>query len=492
MWNYKLMKITVFFIACFLFLTVSLYSQEEEIAWNYEEKNEETKEEKKDVKITPDKDVVWVFDAPKEEEIVVVETVEKKGPLRVPERKTEIGFFNTGLGLSNDFKNISDYFKEKITLKLDDFSDGFNMNANMTLTPLYFSYNNDNIWGLGVSTGLDLLGAIGLSGNMLTFKESGGAESDLGAAVFTDIKLQGFFTYEKIKIKLKPAVYYPILYAKPYNFSYTYKNKKTNDIDETYLHLELDMRVYTAYPIEDDFTPLDFIKNVDDFSSKPGIDIGIGAEYPLAETLGLRDKFDFLDFDVGIDFYNIPLYPAEMEDYRRMIVNIGSDEPIDFFSGMLDKDSAEKSEEDNKEDFYNYKLEDYGKDRRNVFRPFKMLLSVNWRPFDSPLVNDSDRSAKIKREWLTFTQILGFSINPLYSQSFSLEAGIKTRFNFANFFIATLDLGYYDRIWKNSLDFALNFRVIEIDFGASVQSPGFLKSFTGGGFGATFGLKFGW
>jgi len=481
MWNYETMKIRFFSIICFLLLTVSLYSQEE-IAWNYEEKEkeEEIKEEKKEVKITPDKDIVWVFDAPEKKEEVVVEMAETKGPLRVPDRKIEVGFLNLGLGFSNDFKNISDFFKDKIIIKLDDFSGGFSMNANMALSPVYFNYNNDNIWGFGASTGIDLLGAVNISGNMLTFNESNGAGSDLGAAVFTDVKLHGFFTFEKFKIKIKPSVYYPILYAKPYNFSYTYKNKEIDGIDVTYLNLNLDMRVYTAYPMEGDFNALDVVKNLSNFSSKPGIDIGIGVEYPLSETLGLRDKFNFLDFDVGIDFYNIPLYPAEMEDYRQLSVNIGSDEPIDFFNGSTG------------EDFYNYEFSEYGKAKRKVLRPFKTLLSANWRPFDSPFADDSGRSAKIKREWLTFTQILGFSIDPLYSQSFSLEGGIKTRFSFANFFIATFGLGWYDRLWKNSLDFALNFRLIEVDFGASVQSSDFIKSWTGGGFGATFGLKFGW
>jgi len=359
MWNYKTMKITVFSIVCFFLLTVSLYSQNEDIAWNYEE----TKEEKKDEKITPDKDVVWIFDATEE---VTVEMPEKKS-LRVPDRKLEIGFLNSNLGFSNNIKNLSDYFKEKVKINLNEFSDGFNVNANLALSPFYFSYNNDNIWGVGVSTGFDLLGAVGLSGNMLTFKEAGGAVSDLGAAVFTDLKLHGFLTYEKFKIKVKPAVYYPILYAKPNNFSYTYKNKKTNGINETYLHLELDMRVYTAYPIEDDFKPLDVLKNIDKFSPKPGMDIGVGAEYPLAETLGLKDKYDFLDFDVGIDFFNIPLYPSEMEDYRRMIVNVGGDKPIDFLNGIIGKDSSDKTEEKLKMNLRKIQKKDPKKIKKKIF-----------------------------------------------------------------------------------------------------------------------------
>jgi len=176
-----------------------------------------------------------------------------------------------------------------------------------------------------------------------------------------------------------------------------------------------------------------------------------------------------------------------MEDYRQMIVNIGSDEPIDFFNR-----SDDDSEENDEKKFLNYKFDNYGKEKRNVFRPFKMLISANWRPLDNPFLTDSDVSFKFMREWLTLTPILGFAINPLYYQPVSFEGGIKTRLNLFNFFIATLGIGYYDRLWKNSFDIALNFRLCEIDFGVGMQSPSFLKSWSGGGFGATLGLKFGW
>jgi len=472
------MKISVLFFVCLLIIPTSLFAQDDEIAWNIEDN--------KEVIYTPDEDVVWVFDDA-EEEVVVEKTIEKKGPFRVPDRKFEVGFLNSSFGFSNDYMTTFEIFREKILIDLDKLSGGLNVNANAALSPIYFNFNN-NLWGFGFSAGFDLFGAASLNGNMLSLHEANASESDAGAAAFTELKFNGFFTFEKFKIKVKPALYYPLLYAKPDKFSYTYKNINTNGVDETYLIMELDMRVYTAYPIEDEFEISDISGNIDKFSSKPGFDISIGAEYPLSETLGLTEKYDFLDFDVGIDFINIPLYPSEMEDYVRMIVNAGSDKPIDFFSGMFDEDSEEKDIED----YYSYKIDDYGKDKRKVLRPFKMLISANWRPFNSPFNADSERSSKIKREWLTFTPIFGFAVNPLYFQQVSFEGGIKTRFSLVNFFIATLGLGYYDRLWKNSIDFALNFRVFEVDLGASIQSSDFIKCWSGGGFGVTFGLKFGW
>jgi hypothetical protein len=456
-------KITNLFVLCFLFLTIQLFAQDDEIAWD--------NGDNQDAKVTPDEDVVWVFDIPEKKESTEIVIEKEKGLVRVPDRKLELGVFNFNSGFSNDFMTASQFFREKIEIDIDKFSDGINVNANLVLSPVYISYNKDNNWGLGLSTGLDLIGVIGLNGNMLTFHEADAAKSDIGAAVFSDIKIHGFFIYEKFKIKVKPALYYPILYAKTNNFSYTY----TNNNNETIFNLGLDMQVYTAYHLDGDFNITDIF---DKITATPGIDISIGAEYPLSETLELTKKYNFLDFDVEIDFINIPLYPSTMEDYMRVIMNIGSDKPIDFFNDM--------------DDFLVYDIEDYGKERRNVFRPFKMLVSANWRPFYRPSPKDTDEWLRRKKEWLVFIPILGFAINPLYSQPASFEGGIKTRLNLANLFIVTLDIGYHDRLWKNSLELGFNFRIFEVDLGMNMQSPHFIKSWSGGGFGAAFGIKFGW
>jgi len=462
------------------FFTFFLFAQDDNIEWNYGDAQ--------DVKVTPDEDVVWVYDASQKKEVV-----EDSGLFRVPDRTFEIGFVNFVMGFSNDFISTSEFFRDKVKINIDNLSDGFNINTHLFLNPVYFSYNKNNNWGFGFSTGLSMEGILGLDGNMLTFHESDAAKSDIGAALFADVNIHSFFTYEKFKIKIKPAVYYPILYARPDNFSYTFKNKKTNGIDETYFNIMLDMRIYTAYQAEGDFDIFKILKNYGNFTSRPGVDISLGAEYPLSETLGLLDIEEYLYFDVGVDFINIPIYPSDMEDYMRMIMNVGSDKPIDFFNGMFGESPEDiNNEEMDETNFYNYQLDDYTKGRRNVFRPFKMLISANWHPLDKPSLEDSDEPLKIKREWLTIIPTIGFAVNPLYFQPFSFEGGIKARLNLSNLFIAAIGIGYYDRLWKNSFDIAFNLLLYEIDLGVSVQSPGFIKSWTGGGFSVSFGIKFGW
>jgi hypothetical protein len=469
-------KIIIFFILCSIFLTFSLFAQEDEIAWNYGNEHN---------KVTPDEDIAWTFEEHKEEKPAGIFVGSEKGLVRVPDRKLEISLFNFNLGFSNDFITTYDIFKEKIEIDIDELSGGFNVNVNLAVNPLIINYNLNDICGFGISTGFDLIGDIGLNGNMLTFNEDDSANSNINAAIFADVKIHGFYTYEKFKIKVKPALYYPLLYAKSDKFTYTYTNKNTDGVDETIFNMGFDMRVYTAFTMGDDFDISDFYKNI---TAKPGFDISIGADYPLSEALGINKKFIFLDFDVGIDFINIPVYPSKMEDYMRMLVNIGSDKPIDFFNGMFGEDT----EDSDMENFYKYDIEEHGKEEKNVIRPFKTLLSANWRPFYRPSPKDTDELIKRKKEWLTFSPILGFSVNPLYSKPFSFEGGVKTRLSLANLFIITLDTGYYDRLWKNGLNLGFNFRIFEVDIGVSMQSKDFIKSWLGGGFGASFALKLGW
>lgn len=437
--------------------------------------------------VSSDEEVAWVFDKEQREE-VVEDIAEDEAFVRVKDRKFEIGLFHFGLGVSNDFMSTSEIFRKKVKINTNKLSDGFNVNTNMAFSPFFININNNDIWGFGVSSGLDIIGVVDFSGRMLTFHEAKSAKSDIGAAVFADINVYGSFNYEDFKIKIKPAVYYPLIYATPDDFSFKYKNEKINGVDRTFLKMSLDMRVYTAYPVEDGFDITDILKNRDKFTSKPGIDFSVGAAYPLSDILELTDKYDFLDFDVAVDFVNIPLNPATMEDYMRLLVKVGSDDPIDFFNGLLDEDA----EEIDMADYSDYSFDDYAKGKRKIYRPFKMLISANWRPFYRPDREDSAAMKKRKKEWVTFTPTLGFAVNPLFFQPVSFEGGVKSCLNLLNLFRISLDIGYHDRLWKQVLEFAVNVRIFEIDFGVGMQSAGFLKSWSGGGFSAGVGLKFGW
>jgi hypothetical protein len=120
-----------------------------------------------------------------------------------------------------------------------------------------------------------------------------------------------------------------------------------------------------------------------------------------------------------------------------------------------------------------------GEDSVNIDRPFKMFFWVNWRPFkESPV--------------FTITPLIGFSIDQLYIEPFSMEGGLSACLNIRNIFLVRLGINYMDRMWINSLNLAFNLRLFEIDIGVDIRSQDFLKSWEGGGLGLNVGLKFGW
>jgi len=381
------------------------------------------------------------------------ELADEKGKFRIKDRKVEIGFLHLNAGFSNNFLTTKMIFPKdgKMILDLEELRKGFRINIDAGLTPFYFTYNNNNLWGFGLTFAqIDMQGIFNLSGNMLSLSEVMNDKSDVSGAVFGTFQVPVFFHVDKFKVRVKPSFFYPVAYFKP-NVSYS-----LNTDTGLLLDINYDAKI---------FTPISLAENADfKLSSKVGLDFHLGAEYPLADVLGLTDMYSFLDFKVGVDIINLPMIRAQMKDYMRFSGQIGESESFDIFD--YDWDNLVKSDD-----------VEYGEDLVKILRPFKMLLWADWKPFEKVPVN--------------FVPALGFALNPLYNKPASMEGGIKARFDLANLFITTFGIGYHDRMWKNSFDMALNLRFFELSLGVDMRSPSFGKSWTGGGFGANFGLKFG-
>jgi len=376
-----------------------------------------------------------------------------EGKGRIKDRTVEFGL-NAKAGFSNDFLSAAEFFQKTIVLDLDKIKDGISINFDANVSPLYFNFNHKNNWGFGLSIKTDVYGLIGLSGKMLSFSEAVAEKSDISAAVFAEAAIPVFFHLQKLKIKVKPALYYPVIYAVS-DISYTYSTDNKGSI----LNLAYDINVHSAYSLE----------KYNGITASPGVDFQLGVEYPLSNALGLRDKFFMLDFDLGLDIVNIPLLSSSVKDYMKISGNVGSDKPFIFGSDDSDMEKLFSFNSDNTT---------YGEDKQKVKRPFKMIAWGNWRPFGIRL--------------FTVIPEAGFALNPLYSKPFSMEAGLKTRLDISNLFIATFGMGFYDRLWRNSLDLALNLKAFEFDLGVDLRSQKFTKSWTGSGFGVNAGLKFGW
>ncbi|MCL2441402.1 MAG: hypothetical protein FWD14_06645 [Treponema sp.] len=376
-----------------------------------------------------------------------------KKPFRIPDRFFEIGL-GANVHFSNNYLTIRQIFSDTIVLDLDDFDKNFNAAFGFGVTPFYFNFDSKKGWGFGLSAGLEAAGVIDISRNLLLFNEVKDDKSSFNGAVFATTEINTFFPVQKFKVSFKPAVYYPIAYFTSDLF-YTFSNSSKG----TEFNIGYDMYLYTAAPADGSSSGL---------TATPGFDFSFGLEYPLSKEIGLNEKYSFLDFDVGLDFVNIPVFSSTLRDYSRIYSRMGTNGSIYILGD--DNDDAEFISED---------ITTYGEKIIRFQRPFKVLLWANWRPF-------------FGNQLFTFKPLLGFSVNQIYDDPFSVEAGFNARIDLFNLFITTAGINYTDRTWINSLDFAFNLRAFQFDFGIDMRSQNFIKSWQAGGVGFKTGIRFGW
>jgi hypothetical protein len=418
------------------------------------------------------------------------ETSEKK-KFRLKNRTVELSVANISFGFSNDviaaadiiknpfyiIKNINDIkndpslvYKDTVDIDIDNFSKGINFNFDAAIKPFSFNFNWKDKWGFGLDIAhIDVMGDISLSGNMLTLKESKLEKSGVGAAVFIDVGIPVFFHASNLKIKVRPAVYLPLLYTEP---SITYTGQ-----DGTNFNISYNMYIYAPFimsGLQDgnmDALTQDMQDNYRNMlKNNLGYDFKLSAEYPLNRW-----------FDIGVDFVNIPV-PFATAKLNHFLQYQGE---AFFNTNKIDINKIIENEGDLPENFwddvYGYTNNDpvtgYDSAGKRIFRPFTMLFYAYYRPFGSRI--------------FSLIPSLGFSFNRLYTRPAAVEGGLSACFDFANIFITTLGVNYNDHKWKNSVDFVLNLRVFEFDLGLVFQSQNFVKSWQGAGLGVNFGLKLG-
>jgi hypothetical protein len=415
----------------------------------------------------------------------------KKEKFRFKNRMVELSIANVNFDFSNDFitvadilrnpfymiKNISDImkdpsliYKDPVDIDIDNLWNGFNLNFNAGIKPLSLNFNWKDRWGFGLDIAhIELAGGVSLSGKMLTLKEANQEKSGVSAAVFAEVGIPVFFHVRNLKIKLRPAVYVPLLYTEP---SITYTGQ-----GGTYFTVNYNIHIYAPFNLKRlqdgdmDVLIQDMQKNYwDILKNNLGYDFGLNVEYPWNRRL-----------DIGVDIVNIPI-PFAAAKLNHFLQYRGE---ATFDTSKIDFNSILENEGKFPENFWdelvNYTNHDpvigYDSAGKRIYRPFKMLLYANYRPFES--------------RFLSLIPSLGFSINRLYTKPAAIEGGLNVCFDFANIFVATLGVNYNDRKWKNSIDFIFNLRALEIDLGLAFQSQNFLKSWQGAGLGVNFGLKLG-
>jgi len=391
----------------------------------------------------------------------------------------DVGFSNSFLAANYVIRDPDDmgrsgmFFRDSVSINLNDFLRGFTFKFGAIIKPLSLNFNWKDKWGFGLDIGhVNVTGNLLLSGNLLSFNEASDDKFGLGAAVFADFSIPVFFHINEIKIKIRPSAFLPVVYTEP-DITYNYRQTTDPATGDSSMRMRVnyDMRVYSIVGMQgfenNDFSSVvrDLQDNARDIAKNNlGYDFSLGAEYPLYDRL-----------DIGVDFINIPLVMAGLTRYMRIEGEAFFDTGKIDIPGLINGENIP-------DDAYGYPKDikiQYGNDGAiKIYRPFTMLFYAKYRPFESRV--------------FSLAPSLGLSVNSLYAQPVSIEGGLSARLDLANIFIAAIGINYNDRIWKNGLDFVLNLRAFELDFGISFQSSDFAKSFQGAGFGAAAGIKLGW
>jgi hypothetical protein len=381
----------------------------------------------------------------------------------IQDRIVEFGIVDFEASFANNFLTGEQFSQETLVIDLDELENGLRLNFGTSVSPLYFNYNNMKGWGFGIFSGLEATGFFDLSGNMLSLSETttDNERSSIGGAVIVEAGAHAYFTLNKFKVKVKPSLYLPLLYIEPEHSYMSYTNSGNS------FGLSYNMRMYSFLDLanfESDNLQSDPENIMSQVTTSPGFDLSAGFEFPLTRALGLSGFWKIFDFDIGADAYHIPVIPAIMKDYMQLAGRIGNGGSLDITNpdNLVDIDEP-----------------DFSKGQALVTRPFKLVAWLNWRPiFGSYL--------------LSIKPSFGFSINPIYAEPFSMEGGLDVTLDLFNFLVVTAGVSYEDRLWRESLDLAINLRAIELDVGIDIRSQNFADSWNAGGLGARVSLKFGW
>jgi len=387
---------------------------------------------------------------------------------RMEDRVFEMGIANVDLGYANNLLNAGEIFQEKLILDFTKLDGDFNLAFNLNVRPLYFNVKIQERWGIGLDiANVSVYGNANISGNLLNLYKSSGDTFGAGAAAFIDVGIPVFFTIDnvwdrKLKINIRPAGFVTAAYSSP-SMRYTFIDFTEDEIRGSQIEIDFGIKAFTPFSLDPELDAMSTL----DVGSALGFDFSVGAEYPLYKWL-----------DIGVQFTNIPLCPSRLKNYIELKGKVVLDSTNIVISDLIDGGALPEGTYITPDDFEPYYKTVSDDDKLYFFRPFKMVFNAKYRPFETTI--------------LTIAPLLGFSINPLYVQAASIEAGVKVSCDLSNIFIPTLGISYEDRMWQNSIGFSLNLRAFQLDFGIGMQSQNFVKSWTAGGLRANVGLIFGW
>jgi hypothetical protein len=380
----------------------------------------------------------------------------------MPSRYFELGL-DVELGVANSSLSWGEIFNSARTIEidLDKFGDndfGLDLLARANFFMNVQTRGTYKI-GVGIFSGVESSFFAGVSQDLMEFLTRGNSglsslsgSAAAGGSVFADIGLRGTAQINKWKFIVSPAVFIPLFYMTKPDISYSLTN---SDPFSGGITVKADL--YSPFVSDVDY-------GVDEIIAPKGFDISADLSYGL---------FPFLD--VGGTITHIPIVPAfmsqgasidkyyEVNHLGRPLVDLIEDDEL----GSL------LSPEPSEDDFVSFSGAD-----KAVFRPLRFDAYAVYKPF--------------KMDWLhlNLKPSIGFSVLTVYDEV-CFNVGLETEFKLINMFGLNWDFKYREQVWLNHLGLVLNFRALELDFGAGFRSKDLPGAFTAKGFYGSFGFRLG-
>jgi len=368
-------------------------------------------------------------------------------------------FFEIKVGTDVDFSNnlfaMNDFMKKDLVIDLRKIADecpekGFNIRAD--LAPIYEMNLNIKDFHLGLSSGIEMYESLSVGKDLFDFLGYGNSIGETlnfslnnDTDVFAFSQLSVGFKIARLKIRVEPAVFMPILSVRGGGGSVTVLNDADGNVN---MGIDLNLDVYSAIELkknDEGSVSFDVDKIESILTSGYGFDLGGGVALDLTKSLTLDTTC------------RIPIIPGHL-NYKSNVQG-----GFDYKMKLSDFENAEKTERET--------TVTNMEDSLAVHRPLKLDVYLNKNFLGSLFNACAGAGFGIRRPFSDYAVFypeyyLGFGINLIDI----IKVGVSTQ--------------YKDQLFIHQLGTTFNIRLIQLDLGISSQSSSFKKSLSVGGVGA--------
>ena len=376
--------------------------------------------------------------------------------LNVSHRFFQLGF-KAEAGVSNNFFNIKDFLKKELEIDLQEISkdmpdSGWSFDV-LGNSELYVGFALPNNLIFNISTGVEASGKAVVSkelfdyigdgfklyeplsiGGDVSFDSFGYAEVDVGFDLF------GFH------VCVTPAFVRPLVHVETENANISYYNPSDGSISVSAL---AKLKYYGFTDLEPILEDGDFSEISSDAWLGWGFDLGLSVEHRIFNTLQ------------GGAYIRIPCVPGHLTYSADVVSSYNFYLP--GFKEMINGDYDDPE--------YQEFEKTYGTEEKYLSRPFRTGLQLAWRPFG---------------RWCTFGASGGYSVKYMFTEQAKgyFEYDLSCEARFFHMIGTWVKTQYLNEMFKHEAGLILNFRVFELNVGASLQGADFVNSLKGSGAGA--------